>query len=111
MFHFKNKFQNNLIEEYMDCHLKNKPPDCFFYSEDGTVFKTHKELLGQTRFMRELLKSSNCCGITEIILPCLKYEVDQIIEFVIHGKILCDNETEFQKVLENRVAQARQVIA
>ena len=74
---------------------------CILYSEDGVEFKTHKELLGQTKFMRELIKSSSCCGVIEIILPCLKDELGQIVEFVNHGKILCDDETEFAKILEN----------
>ena len=101
MFHLKNSHQNNCIEGNMEFYLKSKPPDCVLYSADGTEFKTHKELLGQTKFMRELLKSSRCCGIIEIILPCLNDELGQIVEFVNHGKVFCDNETEFAKILKN----------
>ena len=36
----------NLISEYSELHLKNKPPDCCLYSEDGHGFKMHKESLG-----------------------------------------------------------------
>ena len=57
----------------MEFYLKNKTPDCILYSEEGTEFKTHKELLGQTRFMRRLLKEiANCCGVIEIFLPLFR---------------------------------------
>ena len=38
---------------------ENKPRDCLLHSEDGAEFKTRKELFGETKFMRELLKSAN----------------------------------------------------
>ena len=62
MSHLINTHHDLAIKDYLKSYLKNKPPDCFLYSEDGAEFKTHKELLGQTRFMRELLKSTDCCG-------------------------------------------------
>ena len=82
-------------------YLRKKNPDVIFYSEDGTEFKTHKELLGQTRFMRELIKSTNCCDTIVIICPCSKRELGQLIDFVIHGKIQCIDEKELSKILEN----------
>ena len=96
-----NNQQKQFIQEYSELYLKNKLFDCILYSEDGAEFKTHKELFGQTKFMRELLKSTNCCNTIEIICPCSKEDLSQIIDFVNKGKILCDNETEFAKILEN----------
>ena len=87
-----NNHQNVTIKNYLDSYLKNKPPDCFLYSEDGTEFKIHKEVFGQTKFMRELLKCSSCCGTIEIICPCSIEELRLVIDFVIHGKIQCENE-------------------
>ena len=87
MRHLVNNHHNIAVKDYMESHLMNKPPDCILYSEDGTEFTTHKELLGQTKFMRTLLKSANCCGTIEIICPCSKAELGQLIEFVIGGKI------------------------
>ena len=46
MSHFKSNNHYNLLSEYSELHLKNKPPDCCLYSEDGHEFKMHKELLG-----------------------------------------------------------------
>ena len=42
---------NYAEKNYMQSYLKNKPSDVIMYSEDGTVFKTHKELLFQTEFL------------------------------------------------------------
>ena len=86
---------------YMISYLKKKVPDCILYSEDGAQFKTHKELLGQTQFTRELLASSNCCGKIEIIFTCSKDELQQLINFVNNGKLFCLNETEFSSTIEN----------
>ena len=62
------------IENNMDFYLKMKPRDCILYSNDGGKFKIHKEVLGQTKFMRDILKSvkENCSSTLEIIRPCGK---------------------------------------
>ena len=97
MCHLINNDQNNVIGLYMESYLKNKPPDCILYSEDGGEFKIHKELLGQTKFMRELLKSANCCSTIEIICPCSKEELGQLIDLVNHGKIIQNNVCPMKK--------------
>ena len=96
-----NKNHNMVLKEYMNCYLKNKPPDCILYSEDGTKFKTHKEIFCQTGFMRAILKSDNCCGVIEIICLCSKRELEQLIEFLVYGKIHCKNEIVAAQVFEN----------
>ena len=101
MFHLMNKQYNDSIKECLESYLKNKSPDCIFYSEDGAEFKTHKELLSQTKFMRELVKNSSCCSTLEIICPCSKEELRQLTDFLNDGNISCVNETEFSKILEN----------
>ena len=58
MFLLKNSQYCNSVRDFMESYLKSKPPDCILYSEDGLECKTHKELFGQTKFTRELLKSS-----------------------------------------------------
>ena len=75
------------IKSHMDSYLWNKPPDCILYSEDGAQFKLHKELFGQTKFMRNLLKSGHCCETIEIIFPCLREELSNLVDFMIEGKI------------------------
>ena len=101
MFYLRNDQHSIAIKEYLDSHLLNKPPDCILYSEDGVEYKIHKELFGQTKSMRKLLKSANCCDTTEIIFPCSQEELSQLIDFVIIGKIQCKDEIESLKVFEN----------
>ena len=45
------------IEGYLNVHIRQKPSDCFLYSEDGGKFEIHKELFSQTNFLREILSS------------------------------------------------------
>ena len=102
MCHLINNHRSDAIKDCLESYLKNKHPDVILHSEDGTEFKTHKVLLGQTKFMRKLLKSSNCCGIIEIICPCSKEELDHLLfEFVNHGKIHCNEKLGTLKILEN----------
>ena len=89
------------IKDYAKSYLKNKPPDCILFSEDGTEFKIQKELFCQTRFMRELLKSGKCCDTIDIICPCSKKELGQLIDFLVNGKIQCEDENDSSNVFEN----------
>ena len=87
MYHLANNHGRLDIYNYLEIFLKNKASDCIIYSEDGAEFKTHKELFGQTKFLRELLKSQSCCGIMEVIFPCSKEELSDLIHFLKTGKI------------------------
>ena len=84
--------RNNIITEisdYSTTYFKNKRQDCILYSEDGAGFMIHKELLGQTEFMREILKSAKdrCCEKTVIICPCTQEELAQLVIFLYNGKL------------------------
>ena len=84
--------RNNItmdIRDYSTTYFKNKPHDCILYSYDGEGFMIHKELLGQTEFMREILKSAKdrCCEKTVIICPCTKEELAQLVIFLYYGKL------------------------
>ena len=87
MFQLIDHHHTYCIKNYMDSYLWNKPPDCILYSKDGTQFKLHKELFGQTKFMRKLLKSSHCCDTIEMIFPCSGKELAKLVDFIIEGKI------------------------
>ena len=95
--------QVGAIEDYFEDYLKRKPPDCVLYSDDGTEFKIHKELLGQTDFFREILASAKeqCCGIIEILCPCSKEELRPMVKFLRTGEISCDNKLDFLKIVKN----------
>ena len=90
MFHLNNNHHQNDMNDYLGSYLKNKAPDCILYSEDGAQFRTHKELFGQTKFMRELLKSQHsCCGLMEVICPCSREELGHLVNFLYEGKNDC----------------------
>ena len=90
----KFKFDHlSAILDYKETYFKNKPEDCILYAEDGTDFKIHKEMLGQTEFLRKILFTTiNCCCDTiEIICPCTKEELARYVHFLYHGEIQCDD--------------------
>ena len=91
------------IENYLDFYLKNKSRDCILFSEDGSKFKVHKELFGQTNFLREILSSNKnqCCGTVEIICPCSKDELSSLVNFLYDGEIHCKEESDSLKIIEN----------
>ena len=75
---FKFRDQIASFESHLDFYLKNKSTDCVLYSEDGGgKFRVHKELFGQTDFLREILSSTkeHCCGTIEVICPRSKLEL------------------------------------
>mgnify|MGYP001317327713 FL=1 len=100
---FTFKYQIVSFEDYMDTYLKNKSRDCILYSEDGSKFKVHKELFGQTQFLRKILSSANerCCGTIEVFCPCSKDELNHLVNFLYDGEIHCEEEFDSLKVLEN----------
>ena len=81
--------QVSAIEDYFEEYLKRKPPDCVLYSDDGTEFKIHKELMGQTDFLRKILSSTKnkCCEVIEILCPCSKEELRPMVKFLHTGGI------------------------
>ena len=91
--------QDDLIESFS----KIKNTDCILYSEEGTKFKIHRELLYQTKFMQNILFSANqiCCGNIEIFCPCLTYELEYIVKFLYSGKIPYEKDVNLAKILDS----------
>ena len=82
-----------VIVSHMDAYFKQKPPDCSFFSQDNFEFPVHKEVLYQTKYLREMTKSvdnNSCCCKIEMLFPSLKKdELGIIVEFLYSGKISC----------------------
>ena len=100
----KFKFDHlSAILDYKETYFKNKPEDCILYAEDGTDFKIHKEVLGQTVFLRKILFTTinHCCDTIEIICPCTKEELEKLVNFLYHGEIQCENDFESFKSQED----------
>ena len=98
-----NNKQISFERDYLNSYLNTKPSNCILYSEDGAKFEIHKELLGQTKFMREILNSAkdHCSSTLEIVCPCSKVELEKLVYFLYHGEIHCEDIFDSNKVQEN----------
>ena len=92
--------QNDFINSFYN----DKETDCILYSEDKMEFKIHKEILGQTNFLRKILSSSKdyCCQIMEIFCPCSKSDLEFLVKFLYSGEIYC-NQIVASQVSENLI--------
>ena len=88
---------------HMDTYFKRIPPDCSLYSEDGFEIPVHKEVLYQTEFMRQMLRSVNMDYYKVDILcqTVLKEELDAIVKFLYHGEICCTDHDVACEVSKN----------
>ena len=94
------------IAEYMDTYLKLNPPDCNFFSEDGYKFPVHKEILYQTKAMRDIVKNFDCCcnNIDIIFSTVNKNQLELMVQFLYRGEIVCTDQTiatEVTSIIEN----------
>ena len=91
------------IVNYIESDIKLQPPDCSLFSEEGFEIPIHKEVLYQTKFMREMLKSMDCCcGKVELFFPTLpKEDLDVMVNFLYNGRIICRNRSDLCKVVVN----------
>ena len=89
------QYHNLMIENFLDDWVSKKRPDCVLHSNDGHYFMIHKEIFGQTQFMRNILaaakKSIQCqCGRIQISLPCSKQQMEHLVQFLYLGEIRMD---------------------
>ena len=86
-----------ILVDNMNSYFKDQPPNSSIFSEDNCEFQIHNEILYQTPFMREMVKSVNRdCTDLQIAIFCplvSKDELKIIVNFLYSGKILCANGT------------------
>ena len=84
-------------------YLKARPPDCCMYSEEGSQFKIHRELLCQNEFLRKILDGAKdcCCSAIEIFCPCSDKELVLLVKFLYTGEIVCDDIDDLTKTIGN----------
>ena len=77
-----------------------KQADCILYSEDGKMFKIHKEILCQTKLMQNILLSSKnfCCENIEVFCPCSSEDLEYIVKFLYSGKISSNKDIDITKI-------------
>ena len=103
MARFVNRNHNLLFEMNSKKYMKARPPDCSIYSEDGSQFKIHRELLCQNDFLRKILNGAKdcCCSAIEIFCPCSDKELVLLVKFLYTGEIVCDDIDELTKTIDN----------
>ena len=83
----------------MDTYFKNTPPDCTLFSKNNDEIWVHKELLFQTKYMRDMLKSVSTDSKIEVICPSLTTEkLKIIVDFLYSGKVFCENQISVSQV-------------
>ena len=89
------------IAEYMDTYLKLNPPDCNFFSEDGYKLPVHKELLYQSKAMRDIVKNFDCCctNIDIIFSTIKKNQLELMVQFLYKGQIICTDQSIATEVI------------
>ena len=96
-------FAHDDFKDWNWLFFNNKESDCILYSEDGHEFRIHKEILSQTKKMRNILSNSKdgCCGAMQIICPCSKDVLEYTVKFLYTGTILYKKEMDLFKILNN----------
>ena len=83
----------------MDTYFKNTPPDCTLFSKNNDEIWVHKELLFQTKYMRDMLKSVITDSKIEVICPSLTTEeLKTIVDFLYSGKVFCQSQISVSQV-------------
>ena len=86
----------------MESYFKSSPPDCSLFSHDNYGILVHKELMYQTKFMREMIGSVGIDSKIDVFCPSLsKEELEIIVDFFYNGKIVYKNQTVVSQVSRN----------
>ena len=73
-----------------------------FYSKDNYQILIHKELLYQTKFMREMISGIGIDSNIDVICPSVsKEELEIIVQFLYNGKLVHADETVVSEVSTN----------
>ena len=83
----------------MESYFKSMPPDCSLYSHENYRILIHKELMYQTKFMRDMIKSVGIDSKIEVFCPSVsKKELEMIVDFFYNGKIFNSTHTVVSQV-------------
>ena len=103
MIRIKDETKNLAQQDNLKSFFDQKETDCILYSEEGVEFKIHKEILGQTQFLRNILSSNKdkFCTNLQIFCPCSKRDLEFLVRFLYTGIISCGSELDAFKILIN----------
>ena len=101
------KLLNNepkLFQNDMESYFKQRPPDCTLYSKGNSEIHVHKEILYQTSYLREMIKSLDTESKIEIMCPSLTLrELEIVVQFMYCGQISVPNEKTACETSKNLV--------
>ena len=93
-----------VIVNAMESYFKTTPPDCSLFCNDDYGLLIHKEIMYQTKFMREMIQSVGMDSKIEVFCPSLtKEELEIIVDFFYNGKIFHNNEKVIYNVSKTLV--------
>ena len=91
------------LVQNMRSYFKCNPPDCRIISQDNSELMIHKELLYQTKFLCEMVRSVDIENSNiDILCPDLtKHEIQILIRFLYTGEISCQDQIVASEVSNN----------
>ena len=90
---------SKVLVNTMESYFKSMPPDCSLYSHENYGILIHKELMYQTKFMREMIGSVGIDSKIEVFCPSVsKKELEMIVDFFYNGKIFYSTHTVVSQV-------------
>ena len=91
------------LVQNMRSYFKCNPPDCRIISQDNSELMIHKELLYQTNFLCEMVRSVDIENSNiDILCPDMtKQEIQILIRFLYTGEISCQDQIVASEVSSN----------
>ena len=93
------------LVNHMELYFKERPPDCSLFSQENLEVKVHKEILYQTPYLCEMVKSVNvdlCCSKIEVLCPSIPFEkLEIMVQFFYTGNVACQDQEIGYQVSKN----------
>ena len=93
------------LVDHMELYFKERPPDCSLFSQENLEAKVHKEILYQTPYLCEMVKSVNvdsCCSKIEVLCPSISFEeLEIMVQFFYSGRVSCQDQEIGYQVSKN----------
>ena len=91
-----------VIVQGMDSYFNQTQPECSVYSEDHNEFPIHKEILYQTKYMREMINNVGVESKIEIMCTALTSgELEDIVNFLYTGNISNQDKSVVSELSKN----------
>ena len=89
--------------QYLQEYTSRKTPDVKIHSNDGFFFEVHKEVFGQTKFLRLLMANAACCPNDEVVVfmpDITRHVLQKTVQFFYSGTIEYENQDDLAQVID-----------